>query len=232
MRQLQLLLGAALLALGGCAAISDMVDGLRQQNAAASPAQNQARQSPAPTAKAQPAVATGRTGAFTTRPGAVYVNSYGNTLTVTNVWGHYIEFRDQRGTEYLSYALLYTPDTKLQGSEHVMQAVDRLWPLAAGKTASAWVYNNEWAWKLSWQVVGEERVSVPAGTFDAWVIEHTEESLQGGYTGKSRSWYAPSIGWNVQHRSWQQYPYSSKKPEEWQLTAAPTGAGPAAARAQ
>lgn len=200
MRQLQPLLGAAFLALGGCSAISSLFDGQPRPGASIS--------SSTAAARAQPITAAGRTGAFTTRSGSVYENSYGNTLTVTNVWGHYVEFRDQWGNEYLSYALLYTPDTKLQGSEQVMQAIDSLWPLATGKSAEAWVYNGEWAWKLSWRVLGPERLRVPAGAFDAWVIEHTEESLQGGYVGKSRSWYAPSVGWNVQHRSWQQFPYS------------------------
>lgn len=233
MRQSQVLLYGAVLALGGCSAVSSLFDRQPQQSVAASPTQSQTSQSPQrPGARAQPIAATGRTGAFTTRPGGVYENSYGNTLTVTNVWGHYIEFRDQQGNEYLSYALLYTPDTKLRGSEHVMQAIDSLWPLATGKSAEAWVYNAEWAWKLSWRVLGQERVQVPAGTFDAWLIEHTEESLQGGYVGKSRSWYAPSIGWNVRHSSWQQFPYSPKAPEEWELTAVPSGGAPASARAQ
>lgn len=216
--------------LGGCSSwdkLSRASDDKAQQRADASPARAAAA---SPTAQRQPAAATARTAAFTTKPGAVFKNSYGNTLTVANVWGHFVEFRDQSGKDYLTYALLYSPDTKLRGNEHVMQAIDTLWPLAPGKTASAWVYNGEWAWKLSWRVVGPQTVQVPAGTFETWLIEHTEESLQGGYVGKTRSWYAPNIGWNVRYRSWQEYPYTTKKPEEWELTAAPaSGSGSAAA---
>jgi hypothetical protein len=229
-----LALAALLLLVTGCSRDggSGMFDGKSGQRADAGPARSPA---PAPAAAPQrqaASAATPRTGAFTTRPGAVFKNSYGNTLTVANVWGHYVEFRDQNGNDYLSYALLFTPDTKLRGNEHVMQAVDNLWPLEAGKTASAWVYNAEWAWKLSWHVVGSETVQVPAGKFDTWIVEHTEESLQGGYVGKTRSWYAPSIGWNVRYRSWQEFPYSSKKPEQWELTAAPAARAPASASAR
>lgn len=233
MRRSPLLLSAMALApvalgLGGC---SSWFGGEAEPpRAQASPAATPASGAPA---QSQLAAAPGRSGPFTTKPGAAYENSYGNTLTVSNVWGNFVEFRDQNDNDYLSYALLYTPNTKLIGNEHVMKAIDGLWPLATGKTAEAWVYNTEWAWKLSWKVLGLERVTVPAGTFDAWLIEHTEESLQGGYVGKSRSWYAPTVGWNVRYRSWQQFPYSTEKPEEWELTAVPRATRtPAAAQAR
>lgn len=233
MRHLASLLCVTALALGGCSAISDLFGDdppARADTAPARAADPAPRAQPAPVAtrtprnaaRTRPAAAAAPTGAFTTRPGAVYENSYGNTLTVTNVWGHHVEFRDQNGNEYLSYALLHTPSARLIGSEGVLQAIDGLWPLAEGKEASAWVYNAEWAWKLSWRVLGRETVRVPAGTFETWVVEHTEESLQAGFVGKSRSWYAPAVGWNVRYRSWQERPYSLKKPDEWELTAIPS----------
>lgn len=156
-------------------------------------------------------------GAFTTRAGLTVENSLGTTLKVLRVAGHRVEFRNDTGETFTSHAMLYAPNPKVIGDEGVLAAVDSLWPLAVGKTASAWVYNHDWAWQQSWRVVRRELVEVPAGTFEAWVIEHTERALGDGYEAKSETWYAPAIGWNVRYRAWTVTPATGQV-DEWVLT--------------
>jgi hypothetical protein len=43
----------------------------------------------------------------------------------------------------------------------------------------------------SWVVEGKAKVSVPAGSFETWVIVMRVRSVDGGYTGWERWWYSP-----------------------------------------
>ena len=43
----------------------------------------------------------------------------------------------------------------------------------------------------SWTVEGRQAVTVPAGTFDCWVIVWRARSLKGNWTGFERWWYSP-----------------------------------------
>jgi hypothetical protein len=43
----------------------------------------------------------------------------------------------------------------------------------------------------SWSVEGRQTISVPAGTFDCWVIVWRARSLKGDWTGFERWWYSP-----------------------------------------
>ena len=154
---------------------------------------------------------------FTTKPGAVYTNSMGNTVTVKRVDGLRVTFANQNGAEFTSHALLYSANPKVTGNEDVYRAIDRLWPLAIGNTVEAWVYNADWAWQLQWKVARRETITVPAGTFDAWCIEHTETAIGAGYIGKSDTCYAPAVGWNVRYRNWVETPPGGAR-SEWTLT--------------
>lgn len=154
---------------------------------------------------------------FTTKPGAVYTNSMGNAVTVKSVDGLRVTFVNQNGGEFASHALLYSANPKVTGNEDVFRAIDRLWPLAIGNTAEAWVYNADWAWQLQWKVARRETITVPAGTFDAWCIEHTETAIGAGYIGKSDTCYAPAVGWNVRYRNWVETPPGGAR-SEWTLT--------------
>jgi hypothetical protein len=43
----------------------------------------------------------------------------------------------------------------------------------------------------SWSVEGRERITVPAGTFDCWVMVWRARSLKSDWTGFERWWYSP-----------------------------------------
>jgi hypothetical protein len=77
------------------------------------------------------------------------------------------------------------------------KAVDALWPLAPGKTASVSSRLEQRSWLLNFRVVGPEAVTVPAGHFDAWLIEVDETALSHVYRGVYRCWYAPEVGFIV-----------------------------------
>jgi hypothetical protein len=161
-------------------------------------------------------------GLFTTRPGSAYTNSLGNTLTVRRVDGLKVTFMNQSGAEFTSHAMLYSDNPKVRGNDAVEAALNQLFPLEIGKTAEAWVYNADWSWQLKWRVARRESVATPAGRFDAWLIEHTETAIGAGYIGRSDTWYAPAVGWNVRYKSWQETPPGGAS-SEWQLTGARVG---------
>ena len=161
-------------------------------------------------------------GLFTTRPGSSYTNSLGNTLTVRRVDGLSVTFANQSGAEFTSHALLYAGNPKVRGNEAVFAAIDQLFPLELGKSAEAWVYNSDWAWQLAWNVTRREPVTTPAGTFEAWLIEHTETAIGAGYIGRAETWYSPSVGWNLRHKSWTETQPSAPV-SQWELTNARVG---------
>lgn len=161
-------------------------------------------------------------GLFTTRPGSSYTNSLGNTLTVRRVDGLNVAFANQNGAEFTSHALLYAGNPKVRGNEAVYAAIDELFPLELGKSAEAWVYNSDWAWQLAWKVTRREPVTTPAGTFEAWLIEHSETAIGAGYIGRSETWYSPAIGWNLRHKSWTETQPGSPT-SQWELISARVG---------
>jgi len=53
------------------------------------------------------------------------------------------------------------------------------------------------AWRDSIEVVAVERVTVPAGTFDTFVLLRNSEQIGGEWRAAQRTWYAPELGWVV-----------------------------------
>lgn len=74
-----------------------------------------------------------------------------------------------------------------------------LWPLAIGKTVSFARTRerdgNKWLHTIS--VVKIEKVSTPAGNFEAYVVEEQARSTSGNWSATSRHWWAPAIGYIV-----------------------------------
>ena len=57
----------------------------------------------------------------------------------------------------------------------------------------------------SWSIEGREKIVVPAGQFDAWVIVMRSRSLKSNWVGFERWWYSPE----VQHFVRMEYKYGS-----------------------
>src|SRR5207248_90463 len=70
----------------------------------------------------------------------------------------------------------------------------RVWFVVGGANASG----APASWYETYRVVGRERVQVPAGTFDAWVIDWEEQGRDGSsWQARHRFWFAPELGYFV-----------------------------------
>lgn len=73
----------------------------------------------------------------------------------------------------------------------------QLFPLQVGKSVG---FTRRWAgeaWRDRIEVLSSEKVTVPAGTFDAFVLLRVSEHLGSDWQAEQRTWYAPELGWVV-----------------------------------
>jgi len=73
----------------------------------------------------------------------------------------------------------------------------QIFPLEVGKAVH---FTRRWggeAWRDSIEVLAVERVTVPAGTFDTFVLLRNSEQIGGEWRAEQRTWYAPELGWVV-----------------------------------
>lgn len=72
-----------------------------------------------------------------------------------------------------------------------------LFPLVIGKTVvfqREYMANDELrVHRTSWTVEGREKIEVPAGVFDAWVLVRRTRGLQSGWTGYEKWWYCSQV---------------------------------------
>lgn len=88
----------------------------------------------------------------------------------------------------------------------------QLFPLQKGKAVS---FTRRWAgqaWRDRIEVTGTERVNVPAGSFDTFVLLRVSEQVNSDWRAEQRTWYAPELGWVVKFEG-----YNNKgSGERWQ----------------
>ena len=73
----------------------------------------------------------------------------------------------------------------------------QIFPLEVGKAVH---FTRRWggqAWRDSIEVSAVERITVPAGTFDTFVLLRNSEQIGSDWRAEQRSWYAPDLGWVV-----------------------------------
>ena len=87
-----------------------------------------------------------------------------------------------------------------------------LLPFAVGKST---VFRREYlangqlrVHNTSWMVEGQERIKVPAGEFDCWVLVRRTRSVNSDWVGFERWWYAPA----VRHYVRLEYRYGEQPP--------------------
>lgn len=83
------------------------------------------------------------------------------------------------------------PATASTGQFH-REGLRPLFPFAAGKSATYTAATTDGFWRYNWRVIGEQRITVPAGEFDVWVIEFTEDSSTGAFRGE-RMFYIDKV---------------------------------------
>jgi len=138
-------------------------------------------------------------------PGTVIEFSNGVKITATSGDGFWCSFTDQRGRPFRRFAIF-----ALENSSWIDKGLESLWPLkvgnqrtfetiaAAGRVATgiaeSWLpvyYTSEF------RVTGRETVTVPAGTFETFVVQWREFSHGPQYDGTRTWWIAPKIGYFV-----------------------------------
>jgi hypothetical protein len=142
-----------------------------------------------------------RQGFHCPKPGTVIETSLGGRLRFLEQDGFRCWYRDENGAESSRFAMLLGGDSPWLGKGG--EQIRDLWPLAVGKRR--WFIVDgvssggfPTSWYETYTVAGKERVTVPAGTFDAYVIDWQEQGREGnGYTAMHRFWYAPSLGYAV-----------------------------------
>lgn len=68
--------------------------------------------------------------------------------------------------------------------------------------------------QTSWNVAGKERIAVPAGAFDCWVLELETRSTISDWVGREKWWYSPLVGNFVR----MEFSYGKNKPSSRVLT--------------
>jgi hypothetical protein len=131
-------------------------------------------------------------------PGVGTVYRYaGFDNTVLDSEGWRVRFVDQKGRRATRVAVFITddPDTP---SKIDTAALAKLWPLTNGKKVSLKMVSGSYVSRWDFNVVGQAQVSVPAGTFETYVVQAVQrpDSLSDpakqtvfAYTW----WYAPDV---------------------------------------
>jgi hypothetical protein len=134
-------------------------------------------------------------------PGTVIETSLGGWFRFEEQDGFRCWYRTRNGSEDSRYAALLGGDSSWiqKGST----ALKNLWPLRVGKRTwftvdgvSGGGYPT--SWYETYTVAGRQRVRVPAGTFDTYVISWKEQGRLGNeYEADHTFWYAPELGYFV-----------------------------------
>jgi TIR domain len=70
----------------------------------------------------------------------------------------------------------------------------KIWPLAAGKQVVFVATRGDKSWRNTIRVLHRETISIPAGTFETYVVEREERGLTHHFDGVYTYWFAPSVG--------------------------------------
>lgn len=151
--------------------------------------------------ESDPVVASQRArGALTiAQPGTRVYTSLGGYVEVVDVIGPVIVTANNAGLISNRIGLFLTPDD-LEIAEFDAAPLERLWPLRVRNTATVNVVVGEMTWRDTIKVLRAEKISVPAGTFDTFVVERREQSHgKGNDEATSTYWFAPSVGFWIKY---------------------------------
>jgi len=125
-----------------------------------------------------------------------------NGLIVSWIWG---------GRNFSSFAHVCM-DCVAAGIPPDGGVLGQLFPLEVGQAVA---FTRRWAghaWRDQIEVTGVERVEVPAGSYDTFVLLRRSEQTDGDWRAEQRVWYAPELGWVVKFEG-----YNTKGAgERWQ----------------
>jgi hypothetical protein len=127
-----------------------------------------------------------------------YSDGYAVKVASVSPKGALFQRLDAPGQSFVRDGFIRTDSTSATATR---EAIYRTVPDGAGQSLSAakpLTFQREYLnnGKLmvhasSWSVEGRETITVPAGTFDCWVIVWRTRSLRSDWTGFERWWYSP-----------------------------------------
>ena len=127
-----------------------------------------------------------------------YSDGYAVKVASVSPKGTLFERLDAPGQSFMRDGFIRTDSTSATATR---KAIYRTAPNNAGQSLSAakpLTFQREYlnngtlmVHASSWTVEGRETITVPAGTFDCWVIVWRTRSLRSDWTGFERWWYSP-----------------------------------------
>jgi len=127
-----------------------------------------------------------------------YSDGYAVKVTSVSPKGTLFQRLDAPGQSFMRNGFIRTDSTSATATR---KAIYRTVPDNAGESLSAakpltcqreYLNNGKlMVHASSWTVEGRETITVPAGTFDCWVIVWRTRSLRSDWTGFERWWYSP-----------------------------------------
>lgn len=153
---------------------------------------------PAPVVVAQPSLIS--PAPYNPPPVGSVIQTSAGTYTVTANNGYDLVLQKDTkaggGFTTLHGLVMEEPDNT---SSYSRREVESLWPIQVGKHSSTDMITQQGGRNLRWDVVRNETVTVPAGTFPTYVIEKRERSSDQAYEATERWWYAPQLGFPVKY---------------------------------
>lgn len=151
-------------------------------------------------------------------------------VTVRSMNGPFI-IQDEVGEssdtiESVAFSVAMSPKRAEKMSEANRALVLPLFPLKVGNAVKlshdGETRGNRWSCMDKIEVSGVEKVTVPAGTFDTYLITTAQRDVSTSWRGDGTCWYSPEVGHCVKVK-WR----SSKNDDDWELVSV---VAPAAAR--
>lgn len=124
------------------------------------------------------------------------------------------------GNPFSFYGLIWYTGTLPDNWNEVRQALNSFWPLTVGKTVSVDDTLGSNAWTNTFTVVGRQSLSVPAGTFDVFVVNYRYAGVLGTAKGDAAMitlYVAPKLGYFVK-RDFQRLAGNPQVSPSWEAT--------------
>ncbi len=142
------------------------------------------------------------------------------TVTVRSMNGPFI-VQDEVGEtsdtiENVGFSVAMSPKRSEKMSEGDRAKVLPLFPLKVGNVVKfshdGETRGTRWSCMDKIEVTGVEKVTVPAGTFDTYLITTAQRDVGTSWRGDGTCWYSPEVGHCVKVK-WR----SSKNDDDWEL---------------
>ncbi len=126
-----------------------------------------------------------------------YNGGVGRPGEIVGVSGRVVTYQDSGGIRHRYGGFQQMESSRGENLRLDISELDKLWPLSVGKSVSVQAQYGQYASQIEIRVVKQEKITIPAGTFDAFEIEADERTIGSGYgySGTTLSWFVPSVGY-------------------------------------